>query len=156
MLTQTSPTRSTELKPVNASLPGHILLVEDDAAIRYLVMLVLEEEGYVVTARETTAEATRLLDRVRFDLVITDGFGTLPGDSFVNTADMVRHAALTPVVLFSAHTYDLGVARIAGFRDLITKPFDLEMLVHQVEVVLAGERLRLRRVVVSSSVEWRR
>ena len=39
----------------------------------------------------------------------------------VNTADVVRSAGLTPVILFSAHTYNLDVARAAGFRDLIMK-----------------------------------
>ena len=81
-------------------------------------------------------EATRLLDQMSFDLVITDGFSTLPGAAFVNTADVVRSAGLTPVALFSAHTHDLGVAKAAGFRGLITKPFDLDTLVHQVKVPL--------------------
>src|SRR5215210_5815782 len=118
--------------PAGAVLRRHILLLEDDPSIRDVVTTVLEDEGYVVTARETPAEANRLLDRVSFDLVITDGFGTLPGDSFVNTADVVRHAALTPVVLFSAHAHDPDDAKVAGFRDLIAKPFDLDTLIHQV------------------------
>ena len=56
---------------------------------------------------------------------------------FVNTADLIRSAGVTPVALFSAHTLDLEVARAAGFRDLITKPFDLDALVRQVKVLLS-------------------
>jgi len=136
VLTQASATRSTDLTSVNPVLPGHILLVEDDAAIRDLVVEVLEDAGYAVTASVTPMEATRLLDQGNFDLVITDGFSTLPGSTFANTADVVRSAGPIPVALFSAHTHDLDVAKAAGFRDLITKPFDLDALVHQVKVLL--------------------
>jgi len=136
VLTQSSATRIPDPASANPGMPGHILLVEDDALIRDLVVEVLGHEGYTVTASVTPMEATRLLDQGGFDLVITDGFSTLPGSTFVNTADVVRSAGPIPVALFSAHTHDLDVARAAGFRDLITKPFDLDTLVHQVKVLL--------------------
>jgi DNA-binding response OmpR family regulator len=104
--------------------------------IRDLVVEVLEDEGYTVTAVVTPMEATRLLDQVGLDLVITDGFSTLPESTFANTADVLRSAGPTPVALFSAHTHDLDVAKAAGFSDLIAKPFNLDMLVHQVKVLL--------------------
>ena len=147
MLTQTS-TRSTDLPSTNAVLPGHILLVEDDTSICDLVTLVLEEEGYAVTVSRTPFEATQLLDRMPFDLVITDGFSTLPGSTFANTADVVRSAGLTPVALFSAHTHDLDVAEAAGFSDLIAKPFDLDTLVHQVKGLLDGSDVPALAVLV--------
>jgi two-component system, OmpR family, response regulator len=136
VLTQTLATRNTDPTSVNAAPPGHILLVEDDATIRDLVAGVLEGERYVVTVSRTPEEAMMLLDQGGFDLVITDGFSTLPGAVFITTADLVRHAGPTPVALFSAHTHHLDVAKAAGFRDLITKPFDLDTLLHQVKVLL--------------------
>jgi CheY-like chemotaxis protein len=136
VLTHTAATHSTDLTSVTPVLPRHILLVEDDAVIRDLVVEVLEDAGYTVTASVTPMEATRLLDQVGFDLVITDGFSTLPSSSFASTADVVRSAGPIPVALFSAHTHDLDVAKAAGFRDLIAKPFDLDTLVHQVKVLL--------------------
>jgi CheY-like chemotaxis protein len=81
-------------------------------------------------------EARSLLDQGGFDLVNTDGFSTLPGSTFATTADVVRSAGPIPVALFSAHTHDLDVAKAAGFRDLITKPFSLDTLAHQVKVLL--------------------
>jgi CheY-like chemotaxis protein len=136
MLTHTSATRSIDLASATPVLPGHILLVEDDASIRDLVVEVLEDAGYTVTASVTPMEATSLLDQGGFDLVITDGFSTLPGSTFATTADVVRSAGPIPVALFSAHTHDLDVAKAAGFRDLITKPFSLDTLAHQVKVLL--------------------
>jgi CheY-like chemotaxis protein len=119
-----------------ADLPEHILLIEDDVMITELVVTVLEDEGYAVVVCLTPPDAMSLLDRLRFDLVITDGFSREPGAVFVNTADLVRGAGVTPIALFSAHRLDRERAQEAGFRDLITKPFDLDTLVRQVKALL--------------------
>jgi CheY-like chemotaxis protein len=121
-----------------SDLPEHILLIEDDVMISELVVTVLEDEGYAVVVCLTPLDAMSLLDRLSFDLVITDGFSRVPGAVLVNTADVIRSAGVTPVALFSAHTLDLELARAAGFRDVITKPFGLDALVRQVRVLLAG------------------
>jgi two-component system phosphate regulon response regulator PhoB len=120
-----------------AELPEHILLIEDDVMISDLVVTVLEDEGYAVVVCLTPLDAMSLLDRLSFDLVVTDGFSREPGAVFVNTADLVRSAGVTPIALFSAHRLDRERAQAAGFRDLITKPFDLDTLVRQVKVLLA-------------------
>jgi len=120
-----------------ADFPEHILLIEDDAMISDLVVTVLEDEGYAVVVCLTPLDAMSLLDRLSFDLVITDGFSEEPGAVFVNTADLVRTAGVTAVALFSAHRLDRERAQAAGFRDVITKPFDLDTLVRQVKALLA-------------------
>jgi two-component system phosphate regulon response regulator PhoB len=120
-----------------SDLSEHILLIEDDAMISEVVVTVLEDEGYAVVVCPTPVHAMTLLQRVNFDLVVTDGFSTGPGAVFANTADVIHSAGITPVALFSAHTLKLELARAAGFADLITKPFDLDTLVRQVKVLLA-------------------
>lgn len=120
-----------------ADLPERILLIEDDVFISDVVVTVLEEEEYAVVVCLTPSQAMALLDRVTFDLVITDGFSSVPRVVFVNTADVIRSAGVTPVALFSAHRLDRDLARAAGFRDIIAKPFDLDTLVRQVKVMLA-------------------
>jgi DNA-binding response OmpR family regulator len=55
---------------------------------------------------------------------------------FVNMADLIRSAGVTPVALFSAHLWDRERAQAAGFRDLISKPFDLDTLARQVKALL--------------------
>jgi CheY-like chemotaxis protein len=123
-----------------SDLPEHILLIEDDVMISKLVVTVLEDEGYAVVVCLTPLDAMALLDRLSFDLVITDGFSKEPGAVFVNTADLIRSAGVTPVALFSAHRLDLERTRAAGFRDVISKPFDLDILVRQVKVLLGDLR----------------
>ncbi len=113
-----------------------ILVVEDDLALRELVVTVLEDEGYAVIAARVPLDAAALLEQVRFDLVITDGFSRTGSAVFTSTADVLQAAGATPVALFSAHTLELDAARAAGFRDLITKPVDLETLERQVRALL--------------------
>jgi len=121
-----------------SDLPKHVLLIEDDVSITELVVTVLEDEGYAVVVCLTPLDAMALLHRVNFDLVMTDGFSRVPGDVFVNMADVIRGAGVTPVALFSAHTLDLELAKAAGFRDIITKPFNLDTLLRQVKVLLGN------------------
>ncbi len=50
----------------------HILLVEDDPAVRDATRMLLKVEGYLVTAVSTISEALRRAATETFDLVITD------------------------------------------------------------------------------------
>jgi CheY-like chemotaxis protein len=124
------------VQPDALDLHQHILLVEDDLVLREMVVEVLEEEGYAVIASAVPVDAVALLGRVRFDLVITDGFSRLASAVFTNTHAVLRNAGVTPVALFSAHTLELAQAQAAGFRDLITKPFNLGTLLRQVRVLV--------------------
>lgn len=126
-------------KSVPADAPDlhpHVLLVEDDLVVGELVAEVLEEEGYAVIAATVPVDAVALLERVSFDLVITDGFSRAAAAVFTNTDDVLRAAGVTPVALFSAHALELEQARAAGFRDLISKPFEIDILLQQVHVLL--------------------
>ena len=116
--------------------PGRVLFVEDDLALRNLIVFVLEDEGYAVIAAEVPVDAVKLLEHVRFDLVITDGFSRTEVAVLANAADVLLGAGVTPVVLFSVHTIDVEAARAAGFRDLITKPFGIDALERQVRALL--------------------
>lgn len=114
-----------------------VLLIEDDLVIADLMTLILEAESHAtVIVSRTPADATTLLREVAFDLVITDGFSRTDTAMFSGTADILRTAGATPVALFTAHQVELDAARVAGFRDLIAKPFDLDILLQQVQVLL--------------------
>jgi CheY-like chemotaxis protein len=114
-----------------------ILVVDDADALRRLMQVILEAEGYVVIATAVQANAVALLPEVTFDLVITDSFSSAPSGVFIHSADLLAAAGATPVALFSAHRMELAAAQAAGFRDLIAKPFDIEVLERQVRALLA-------------------
>jgi CheY-like chemotaxis protein len=125
-----------DVQPDAPDLHPHILLVEDDLVIRELVVELLEDEGYAIIASAVPVDAAALLERVSFDLVITDGFSRTASAVLLSADAVLSEAGVTPVALFSAHTVDLEQAQAAGFRDLIAKPFDIDTMLGQVRLLL--------------------
>jgi CheY-like chemotaxis protein len=115
-----------------------ILVVEDTDAVRGLVSGILEDDGYAVIATRWPANAATLLEEVAFDLVITDSYSYIPSGTFASTAEVLHAAGATPVALFTAHRVDLSAAQTTGFRDVISKPFDLDTLLQQVRRILGN------------------
>ncbi|HTE85807.1 MAG TPA: response regulator [Dehalococcoidia bacterium] len=113
-----------------------ILVVDDADALRRLMQIILEDEGYAVITTAVQEDAVVLLREVAFDLVITDSFSQRLSGAFLNTAEVLEAAEATPVALFSAHRMELAPAQAAGFRDLIAKPFDIDVLSRQVRALL--------------------
>jgi two-component system, chemotaxis family, chemotaxis protein CheY len=115
-----------------------ILLVDDTAAVRDVVNLTLEDAGYAVLATALPVNAVVLLNEIDFDLVITDSYSSSPSGTFASTAAVLDAARATPVALFSAHRIDPTDAQAAGFRDVIAKPFDVDVLEQQVRRLLSA------------------
>ena len=113
-----------------------LLVVENDAMLRDVVVKVLEHEGYAIIAVSRPADAVTLLGQVAFDLVITDGFSSTPESATFSSIDVLESAGTTPVALFTAHRVELDAAQAAGFRDVIAKPFGIELLWRQVGALL--------------------
>jgi CheY-like chemotaxis protein len=105
-----------------------VLALDDDSDLLEFVMTVLEDEGYAVLAAATPTDGVALLQHTTFDVVITDGFSSVPSAVLTNAADVLRAAGATPVALFSAHPVELAEAQAAGFRTVIQKPCDLDEL----------------------------
>lgn len=110
-----------------------ILYVEDDEDIRDTVTMLLEQEGYHLTATATAEDALAALARSRFDLLLTDH--QLPGE---NGAWLIRTAAErgllgdTPVIVLSG-AYD---PPDLGGRRLLRKPVRQEVLFAAIEDVM--------------------
>jgi CheY-like chemotaxis protein len=113
-----------------------ILVVDDTVALSRLMRVDLEDEGYTIIATAVQADAVSLLQEVSFDLVITDSFSSDPGASLVRTTDIIAAADATPVALFTGHRVELEATHEAGFADLISKPFDIDVLAEQVRTLL--------------------
>lgn len=124
---------------VDSSRANDILVVEDEALVRMLVVQTLEEAGFKV--REA-AEAQSALEVLRSDqaigLMVTDV--GLPGLNGRRLADAVRAQRPDMKVLFMtgyADTSLLETSLPAGFG-LITKPFDLDDLTARAAALLAA------------------
>jgi DNA-binding response OmpR family regulator len=67
-----------------------ILVVDDEESIRTMLRLVLESEGYAVTAVGSVPQALKLISDSRFDVLISDLNIGHPADGFVLVSAMRR------------------------------------------------------------------
>jgi PAS domain S-box-containing protein len=113
-----------------------ILVVDDDDDVRDLVVAMLEELGYRVTAAENGHTALALLSRdSRFDLLLADV--AMPGLSGVDVVHAARELGCAPRVLFATGYADLGAYRpgLEG-EDMIRKPYRMADLAARVDRAL--------------------
>lgn len=116
-----------------------ILVVEDDAAIRNLIVTTLETQGYryktAVSGKEALMEAaTHNPDILLLDLGLPDLDG-------VDIIRKIRTWSTMPIIVVSARSEDSDKieALDAGADDYLTKPFSVEEL-------LARLRVSIRRI----------
>ena len=114
-----------------------VLVVDDEPAVRELVVGVLSDEGYEVVEAVDGAEAIQALDTQRppaghLSVVLLDMM--LPR---VDGAAVLRHLTergdSVPVVAMSASPQHLAVAAASGAQVTLAKPFDLAELLTVVE-----------------------
>jgi CheY-like chemotaxis protein len=113
-----------------------VLVVEDEALVRMLVVQVLEEAGYAVFEAADPHTALRMLQADYIDLMVTDV--GLPGLNGRAMADRARALKPDLKVLFMTGYADgpLLDAALPDGVDLITKPFDLGHLAAKAEALL--------------------
>ena len=123
---------------IDESRANGVLVVEDEALVRMLVVQTLEEAGFLV--REA-AEAQGALEVLRTDhairLMVTDV--GLPGLNGRRLADAARAQRPDMKVLFMTGYADSALIETVlpdGFG-LITKPFDLDDLTARAQALLA-------------------
>lgn len=115
---------------------GRILVVDDEPAIREVVALNLEAEGYEVVPAGDVAGARAAFERDAFALAILDVM--LPdGDGF-ELARAIRERSDIPIMMLSARDTDVdkAVGLGVGADDYLTKPFSPVELVARVKAHL--------------------
>jgi two-component system response regulator AtoC len=116
--------------------PGTVLVVDDCSDARALVTAELRRAGFRVGEARDGAEAWRLFDRTRPDLVVTDL--RMPEADGIDLLRRVRAASRVPVILLTAFA-DVPTAVTAmrsGADEVLTYPDDLESLVPRVRAIL--------------------
>ncbi|RAK53001.1 hybrid sensor histidine kinase/response regulator [Phenylobacterium deserti] len=128
-----------ELSPVAEARQEVVLVVEDETAVRDLVIEVLSELGYrTLEATDGPSGLQVLQSDKRIDLLVTDV--GLPGLNGRQLADAARAVRPELKVLFMTG-YAEAATRASGFLDLgmqmITKPFAIEALTVRIQEMLA-------------------
>lgn len=110
--------------------PPRILVVEDEAVIRYDIRQQLEALGYSVVGEACSGqEAVFLTGRLCPDLVLMD-IRLTPGMDGIAAAHAIREHQALPVVFLTAYAADdiLERARLAEPYGYILKPFSEDEL----------------------------
>ena len=117
----------------------HLLIVDDDPAIRRILRLVLEDEGYQVETAANSTDALSKLQTVQPDLMLVDI--EMPGLDGLELLDRVAQLPQAPPsIVVSASVESRGRAREAGAADFVGKPFDVDGLLSTVASVLEAPR----------------
>ena len=121
--------------------PLHILLVEDDPSLGYILKEYLEMNGFAVTLAADGEEGFKAFDCSVFDLCILDVM--MPKmDGFALATEIRRVDTETPIIFLTAKS--LKVDKLKGFRigadDYIVKPVDEEELIARIQAITKRSR----------------
>jgi DNA-binding NtrC family response regulator len=131
----------------------HVLVVDDDPALREILREALMRESYTVSTAEDGTAAIQAVKESVVHIVITDY--QLPDIDGLEVIDRLSKldAKIIPIVMTGFGTIETAVrAMKSGAFDFITKPFDLETVAVVVRKAAEFHRLRqenhlLRRAV---------
>ncbi len=121
-----------------------ILIVDDEDSIRKLVFKRLSGEGYQCQEASDSEQALGKLIREPINLVLLDV--KMPGKSGVELLPEIKLRFPDTAVIMATAAVDLNVAvgcMKQGAYDYITKPFDLDDIVHSVRRAMEKRRLEL-------------
>ncbi|RFC66294.1 nitrogen regulation protein NR(I) [Fulvimarina endophytica] len=124
----------------------HILIADDDAAIRTVVSQAMMRAGFEVRATSNIATLWRWVTSGEGDLIVTDVL--MPdGNIFDSMAKMRNSRPDLPIVVMSAQNTFMTAVKAAekGAYDYVPKPFDLNDLVGIVRRALAEPKNDLKR-----------
>ena len=113
-----------------------ILVVDDEPSIVRLARAKLQADGYAVITAARGAQAIKLLDDERPDLVLLDLM--MPEMDGFETLRRMRTVSSIPVIMLTARGSDADKLRgfESGVDDYITKPFNPDELSARVNAVL--------------------
>ncbi len=113
-----------------------VLIIDDEIHIRRLIAQMLELAGYQVIEATSGAEALRLIEETRPDVITCDI--SMPGMSGFEVLEAIKSQPATaeiPVIMLTAIGQEKDTARATalGADDYITKPFGTTQLIETIE-----------------------
>ncbi|MFN2448127.1 MAG: sigma-54-dependent transcriptional regulator [Vicinamibacterales bacterium] len=121
----------------------HLLLVDDEEALRAVTAERLADHGFEVRQAASGEEALALLNDFAFDVIVSDL--RLPGidGRHVLDAAMTRYPGIVAIVVTGYGTVKDAVDAIKrGAMDFVAKPFQFEELLHVLHSALEQRRLK--------------
>jgi len=138
----------------------HVLIVDDEPAIRQLLTGVLTRAGYTTDTAGSGEEAGGKLARGDFDVVLCDI--QLPGMNGIDLVRASRRAGseATFIMVTAFASMDTAIESLkAGAADYVTKPVRNDEILHRLATIesvrgLRNENRALRNFVAPGRDEW--
>src|SRR5262245_7436682 len=134
----------------------HVLLVEDEAPLRQAVAEQLADRGFQVEQADSGEAAIARLTDFAFDIIITDL--RLPGvdGSAVLEAAVGRYPDIIAIVVTGYGTVKDAVEAIKrGAWDFVSKPFQIDELLHVLQAALEQRRLKSENAYLRAQLDAR-
>jgi DNA-binding NtrC family response regulator len=139
-----------------ADTKRHLLLVEDEAGLRQAVAEQLADRGYQVEQADSGEAAAARLADFAFDVIVTDL--RLPGidGGAVVEAAVARYPDIVAIVITGFGTVKDAVEAIKrGASDFVSKPFQIDELLHALDSALERRRLKSENAYLRAQLEER-
>lgn len=147
-------TRSTLQNPGtrdSAPLPARVLIVDDEAIDREVLLRKLSSSGYLCEACADGESALQRLARESYDVVLCDlNLAGMNGKTLLKQSLLIRSDAAVVLVTEATDVAGAVAALKEGAYDYIVKPYSLE------EVSAAVSRALERRRLIRENLEYER
>jgi DNA-binding NtrC family response regulator len=134
----------------------HLLLVEDEPALRTAVAEQLADRGYLFDQAESGEAALAKLSDFAYDAIVTDL--RMPGISGSDVVDAAigRYPDIVAIVVTGYGTVKDAVEAIKrGASDFVSKPFQIDELTHALESALEQRRLKSENAYLRAQLDAR-
>ena len=138
-----------------------VLIVDDERAIRDMVVMVLEKEGFTCLEASDAHKAESIIKQSNPDLLLLDWMMPgLNGVDFTRKLRRTEEAQKLPIIMLTAKTEEADLIRglESGADDYITKPFSPRALVARINALLrrsgdedvTHEKLEMQGLILDS------
>lgn len=117
-----------------------ILIVDDDEDIRFVIRMILDEEGYTISELADGHDVVQTVDDWHPDVILLDVMlGDMDGRDICKGLKSSDLTAMIPVIIISAsHGRHTMHEKMCMANDYIEKPFDINDLVNKVRYYAAA------------------
>jgi class 3 adenylate cyclase len=147
----------SQTQEAREAFAGTILVIDDEAVNREILIRQLERKGHSVRAVSSAQETFAALAEERFDLALLDIL--MPDVNGIEILQRIKHEAAwreMPVVMVSGLKESGAIARCIsiGAEDYLPKPIDPVLLHARVEACLERARWRAREVEFTNRIQY--
>jgi len=134
----------------------HLLLVDDEEALRSVVAERLRDSGYEVTEAADGEAAVKAIDGFAFDVIVSDlRLPGVDGREVIETA-LTRYPGIVAIVVTGYGTVKDAVDMTKmGVADFIAKPFQFDELMHVLNSALEQRRLQSENAYLHQQLDER-